>query len=87
MRYHHETQPEMVCVALLAKRPDILKDLGIPRPIACADADLAHLLVRDRRLRNFCQLAGDNQLVFKAADETAVRRILKELGYVLPPAG
>jgi hypothetical protein len=62
-----------------------LKDLGAARLIACRDADVAQLLVHDRRLRSLCQLAGERQIVFRAADETTIRRVLKELGYVLPP--
>jgi len=46
---------------------------------------VAQLLVNDRRLRELCQLAGERWLVFRAADEQAVRRGLRELGYVLPP--
>ena len=86
---NHGPLPQTVKVFLddLAKKVGQLKDLGTARLIACADASLAQLLVRDRRLRNLCQLAGDDQLVFRAADETTIRRILKELGYVLPPAG
>lgn len=71
----------------LAKKAGQLADLGAARVISCGDADLARLLVNDRRLRNLCQLAGERQLVFRAADEPAVRRALKELGYVLPPPG
>jgi len=36
-------------------------------------------------VRKLCQLAADRYLVFRAADEVAVRRALRELGYVLPP--
>jgi hypothetical protein len=86
---NHGPLPQTVKVFLddLANKAGQLKDLGTARLIACADASLAQLLVRDRRLRNLCRLAGDDQLVFRAADETTIRRILKELGYVLPPAG
>jgi hypothetical protein len=62
-----------------------LRDLGTARVIECADATVAQLLVNDRRLRGVCQLAGERQLVFRAADEAAVRRGLRQLGYVLPP--
>ena len=71
--------------AMLATKLGQLKDLGTARLIACQDAEVAQLLVHDRRLRALCQLAGDRQVVFKAADETTVRRVLKEMGYVLPP--
>jgi hypothetical protein len=45
------------------------------------------LLVNDRRLRDLCWIAGERHLVFRAADEPAVRRALRELGYALPPPG
>jgi hypothetical protein len=64
-----------------------LADLGAARLIGCQDAVVARTLASDRRLRNLCQLAGERYLVFKVADEAAVRRTLKELGHVLPPPG
>lgn len=79
--------PQTVIVFLddMANKLSQLEDLGTARLIACRDAEVAHLLVHDRRLRNLCQLAGERQIVFRAADETTIRRVLKELGYVLPP--
>ena len=62
-----------------------LEDLGAARLIGCKDAVVAQTLVSDRRLRNICQLAGERHLVFRAADEAAVRRTLRELGHILPP--
>jgi hypothetical protein len=62
-----------------------LEDLGAARIVRCSDAHVARVLAHDRLLRSLCQLAGDSHLVFRAADETAVRRALRELGYVLPP--
>jgi hypothetical protein len=81
--------PQTVAVFLddMASKLSQLKDLGAARLIACKDANVAQLLVHDRRLRNICQLAGERQIVFKAADESTIRRVLKELGYVLPPPG
>ncbi|HKB41174.1 MAG TPA: helicase-associated domain-containing protein, partial [Gemmataceae bacterium] len=61
-----------------------LEDLGAARLIGCKDAVVARTLASDRRLRGICQLAGERHLVFKAADEAAIRRALKELGHVLP---
>jgi len=69
----------------LTERSGQLDDLGTARLIACKDENVARLLAHDRRLRKLCQLAGERQLVFRAGDETAVRRALKELGYILPP--
>lgn len=62
-----------------------LEDQGTARLIACKDAIVATTLANDRRLRKVCQLSGERHLVFRSADEAAVRRGLKELGYVLPP--
>jgi hypothetical protein len=62
-----------------------LKDLGAARLIGCKDAVVARTLASDRRLRGICQLAGERHLVFKATDEAAIRRALKELGHILPP--
>ena len=79
--------PQTVDVLLndLAQKTGQLADLGAARLIACAEPHVAQLLASDRRLRKLCQLAGDRQLVFPATDEAAVRRALRELGYVLPP--
>jgi Helicase conserved C-terminal domain len=79
--------PQTVKVFLddTANKLSQLEDLGPARLIACRDADVAHLLVHDRRLRSLCQLAGERQIVFRSTDETTIRRVLKELGYVLPP--
>ena len=70
----------------LRQRTERLRDLGVARLLECADAELALLLVNDRRLRDLCRIAGERHLVFRAADEPAVRRALRELGYALPPA-
>jgi hypothetical protein len=70
----------------LRRRTEQLRDLGVARLVECADADLAILLVNDRRLRDLCRIAGERHLVFRVADEPAVRRALRELGYALPPA-
>jgi hypothetical protein len=74
-----------VFLADLRQKAGQLRDLGTARVIECADATVAQLLVHDRRLRNLVRLAGERQLVFRVADERAVRRALRELGYVLPP--
>jgi hypothetical protein len=68
-------------------RAGALKDAGLVRRIECADAPTAHLIVNDRRLRNLCHLAGERYVVFGIDDEAAVRRGLRELGYVLPGSG
>jgi hypothetical protein len=71
----------------LEEKAGQLEDLGAARLIACKDGVVARTLASDRRLRAICQLAGERHLVFKASDEAAVRRGLRELGHVLPPPG
>jgi hypothetical protein len=80
--------PQTVAVFLsdLEHKVGQLEDQGSARLIACADAAVAQLLAHDGRLRQLCQLAGERHLVFRAADEKAVRRELRARGYVLPPA-
>ena len=63
----------------------LLRDQGTARWVQCADAAIAQLLANERRLRGLCLLAGESTLVFREKDEAAIRRVLRELGYVLPP--
>jgi hypothetical protein len=84
-----EPLPQTVIVYLddLANKVSQLEDLGTVRLIRCSDTNLAQLLVHDRRLRKHCQLVGETELIFRPSDETMIRRVLKELGFVLPPPG
>lgn len=84
---NHGTLPQTVQVFLddLAEKAGQLEDLGTARLLACKNAFVAQTLANDRRLRGLCHLAGERHLVFRAADEAAVRRSLRDLGYVLPP--
>jgi hypothetical protein len=68
----------------LDRSSQLLRDCGRARLIECADTTVAQTLAHDRRLRKLCQLAGERHLVFRAADEKAFVRGLRELGYVLP---
>jgi len=80
-----ESLPQTVTVFVddLENKAGQLEDQGAARLIGCRDAIVAQTLAHDRRLRPLCQLAGERLLVFRAADEAAVRRGLRELGYVL----
>jgi hypothetical protein len=82
-----EPLPQTVDVFLddLESKTGQLEDHGTARLIVCKDAVGAQTLANDRRLRKICQLAGERSLVFRTADEAAVRKALRELGYVLPP--
>jgi len=68
----------------LQRQTTMLRDLGAACWIECVDSTTAMLLANDRKLRKLCELSGANRLVFLAKDETAVRRVLRELGYMLP---
>jgi hypothetical protein len=50
-----------------------------------ADAETAQLLAHDREPKTICQLGGDRLLVFRTADEDAVRKRIRKLGYIVPP--
>jgi hypothetical protein len=82
-----EPLPQTVEVFLedLGQRAGQLRDAGLVRMIECADPNAAQLLASDPLLKGKCQLAGDRCLVFRVNDETAVRRALRRLGYILPP--
>ena len=80
--------PQTVRVFLddLRRRAGQMRDLGTARLIECADAEAARMLAGDPMLRGKCQLAGDRRLVFRPEDEAMIRKALRRLGYVLPPA-
>jgi hypothetical protein len=61
-----------------------LADGGVARLIMCRDPIVARTLFSNRKLRALCRLAGETDLLYQETDEAAVRRILRELGYVLP---
>jgi len=77
-------QTAEVFLSDLGKKADQLEDLGDARIIGCKDSMVALTIVSDRRLKSICQLAGDRQIVFKASDEAAIRKVLRGMGYVLP---
>ncbi len=82
-----EPLPQTVDVFLadLEDKTSQLEDLGAARIIACKNVVVAQTLASDRRLRKLVYLAGERHIAFRSADETAVRRGLRELGYVVPP--
>jgi hypothetical protein len=71
----------------VANRGARLQDRGLARLVECADPALAALIANDSRTRKLCLPAGDRHLVVPAASETAFRRALREVGYLLPPSG
>jgi Helicase conserved C-terminal domain len=80
-------QPVQVFLADLRDRAGKLRDLGLACLIECADAETAALLAHDRELKRLCQVAGDRLLVVRTADEDAVRKRIRKLGYIVPPRG
>jgi hypothetical protein len=60
-----------------------LQDRGQARLVECADPALAALIANDARTRQLCMRAGEQHLVIPAGSETAFRRALRELGYLL----
>lgn len=74
-----------VFLADLEDKTGQLEDAGAARLITCKDAVVARTLAHDRRLGRLVRIAGDRDLVFRSGDEPAVRRALRERGYVLPP--
>jgi len=77
-------QTAEVFLSDLGEKADQLQDLVDARIVVCKDPMVALTIVSDRRLKSICQLAGDRQIVFKASDETAIRKVLRGMGYVLP---
>ena len=70
----------------VARRVSQLQDAGTARVIECADASVALLIARDRRAGPLCRLLGDRHLAIPLEHETAFRRRLRDIGYVLPAA-
>jgi hypothetical protein len=71
----------------VAERCVRVRDRGLARLIECADPALAALIANDTRTRKHCMRAGERHLVVPAASETAFRRTLREVGYLLAPSG
>ncbi len=63
-----------------------VRDRGLARLVECADAALAALIANDARTRKHCLRAGERHLVVPASAETAFRRTLREVGYLLATA-
>lgn len=59
-------------------------DRGVCRIVECVDPAVATLVARDRTLRPLCRPLGDHHLAVPLEHESAFRRRLLTLGYVLP---
>lgn len=81
---HELPNPVTTLLADVAARVGRLRNLGVVRLVECADAPLATLIARDRRLRGLCQLVGDRHLAVAIDRESEFRKKLRMLGYILP---
>jgi hypothetical protein len=59
-----------------------VRDHGVVRLIECADAPLAALITRDRKLRTLCTPVGDRHLAVPVEHEPDFHKALRALGYV-----
>ena len=84
-----EPIPETVVRLLndVAARTTKLHDRGLARLIECADPALAALIANDTRTRKLCMRAGEKHLVVAASSESAFRRALRDVGYLLAAGG
>lgn len=71
----------------VAGRCGRVQDRGLARLVECADPELAALIAHDRRAQKHCMLAGERHLVVPASSESAFRRALRTLGYLLTDRG
>jgi hypothetical protein len=71
----------------VAERGARVRDRGLARLIECADPALAALIANDTRTRPHCLRAGERHLVVPASSEAAFRRALRDVGFLLAPAG
>lgn len=81
---HELPNPVTTLLADVAARVGRLRNRGVVRLVECADAPVAMLIARDRRLRGLCQLVGDRYLAVAIDREPEFRKKLRALGYILP---
>jgi hypothetical protein len=74
-------------LADVARRAAWLTDLGPVRLIECADPALAGAIAAGPKTARLCRLVGDRHLAVPAEHDTAFRKAVLTLGYVLPPGG
>lgn len=66
-----------------SERCSKVHDRGLARLFKCADATLTDMIARDSRTRKHCMRVDDRHLVVPASSETAFRRALRDLGYLV----
>ncbi len=66
-----------------AGRCERVHDLGMARLVECDEPSLAALIANEPRTRNHCMRAGERHLVVPASSESAFKRNLRDVGYLL----
>ncbi|HEY3896810.1 MAG TPA: helicase-associated domain-containing protein [Pseudonocardiaceae bacterium] len=69
----------------LAGRASRLSNHGLTRLVECTDPALAIMIARDRNTSKLCRPVGDRHLAVPVEHDTAFRKAVQTLGYVLPP--
>jgi hypothetical protein len=69
----------------LAGRASRLSNHGLIRLIECTDPALTVMIARDRKTSKLCRPVGDRHLAVPVEHDTAFRKAVQTLGYVLPP--
>jgi hypothetical protein len=70
----------------VAARSTKIQDQGLARLVECADSALATLIANDSRTRKHCMPAGERHLVVPASSESAFKRTVREVGYLVTMA-
>ncbi|MDA2923978.1 helicase-associated domain-containing protein [Acidobacteria bacterium AH-259-L09] len=66
-----------------ANRCARIHDRGMARLVECDEPSLAAFIANDSRTRKYCMRAGERHLVVPASSESAFRRRLRDVGYLL----
>lgn len=66
-----------------AERSTKVQDQGLARLVECADPALAALIANNSRTHKHCMLAGERHLVVPASSESAFKRTLRDVGYLV----
>ncbi len=66
-----------------ADRSTRVQDRGLARLIECDEPTLAALIANDSRTRNHCMRAGERHLVVPTSSDSAFKRNLRDVGYLL----
>lgn len=67
----------------IADRSQRVVDRGMARLVECDEPSLAALIANDSRTRSHCMPAGDRFLVVPTSSESAFKRNLRDIGYLL----